>query len=244
MKKEVYNYGELLTRGRMDYPDCRTYLCNNGFIFYYEEDYECFSIIGHLDYDASIFASDNPFQWENEKTFKPINIKDYPDVKFTDKFLIDNVDNRYEFTLKYEDLKINGIYMDNEYQVFIVENCEPMTNKNIGKEFALLMPLINERYYTYISPQDDEYNEEIEEFNLNVFDAQGLPPKSIFLSDIGLIWQIVENKKGSTDVKLIGSIYFDINDYPEARQNWFNYDPYLQRYKVLFLGDKRIDPLE
>ena len=243
MKKEVYNYGELLTRGRMDYSDCRIYLCNNGFIFYYEEDYDIFSVIGHLDYDASIFATDNPFQWENEKTFKPINIKDYSDVKFTDKFLIDN-DDSYEFTLKYEDLKINGIYIDNEYQVFVVENGEPITNKKIGKEFALLIPLTNERYYTYIAP-DDEDNEVIEEeFNLNVWDAQGLPPKSIFLSDIGLIWQIVENKKGSTDVKLIGSIYFDINDYPEARQNWFNYDPLLQRYKVLFLGDRRKYPLE
>ena len=91
--------------------------------------------------------------------------------------------------------------------MFVVENGEPITNKKIGKEFALLMPLTNERYYTYIAP-DDEENEVIEEeFNLNVWDAQGLPPKSIFLSDIGLIWQIVENKKGSTDVKLIGSIY-------------------------------------
>ena len=157
-------------------------------------------------------------------------------VKFTDKFLIDN--DNYEFTLKYEDLKINGIYIDNEYQVFVVENGEPITNKKIGKEFALLMPLTNERYYTYIAPDDEDDEMIEEEFNLNVFDAQGLPPKSIFLSDIGLIWQIIENKKGSTDVKLIGSIYFDINDYPEARQNWFNYDPLLQRYKVLFLGDR------
>ena len=239
MKKEVYNYGELLTRGRMDYPDCRTYLCNNGFIFYYEEDYECFSIIGHLDYDASIFASDNPFQWDNEKTFKPINIKDYPYVKFTDKFLIDN-DKRYEFTLKYEDLKINGIYMDNEYQVFVFENGETITNKKIGKEFALLKPLIDERYYTYVTPGDEEDEELInKEFPLNVFDAQCLPPKSIFLSDIGLIWQILDNKKGSTDVKLIGSIYFDLNDYPEARQHWFNYDTAAQHYKVLQLGDRK-----
>ena len=243
MKKAVYNYGELVTRGRMDYPDCRIYLCNNGFIFYYDEDYDMLSVIGHLDYDASIFATDNPFQWDNEKTFKPINIKDYPDVRFTDKFLIDN-DDRYEFVLKYEDLKINGIYMDNEYQAFIVENGEPITNKKIGEKFALLMPLTNERYYTYIAP-DDEDNEAIEEeFNLDVFDAQGLPPKSILLSDIGLIWQIVEDKKGGTNVKLIGSIYFDINDYPEARQNWFNYDTLLQRYKVLFLGDRCKDPLE
>ena len=141
-------------------------------------------------------------------------------------------------------MKINGIYIDNENQEIVVENGEPKKKKKIGKEFALLIPLTNERYYTYIAP-DDEDNEVIEEeFNLNVWDAQGLPQKSIFLSDIGLIWQIVENKKGSTDVKLIGSIYFDINYYPEARQNWFNYDPLLQRYKVLFLGDRCKYPLE
>lgn len=228
MKKEYYNYGELVTRGRIDYPNCRTYLSNNGFFFYYDEEYEALCAIGSIDYDINIFYDDR-FCFEGAKYYKPIDIKNYKDIKFTDKFILSRNDC-YMITdycpLKKDELTIDGIYIDNNDNFLIVENGEPMTNKDVWDRFGLVRP-INERYYTY----DTNYKEN-DEFNLNVFDAQSLPNGSIFLSNIGLIWQIIDN-----NVKLLGSIYFDINDYPEQRYEWFNYDTYYQSYKVLKLGN-------